>query len=249
MLYGTRPNGSACGFCHLPDGQGRPENSTLAGLPVDYIVQQVRAFRDSTRLSANPLSKTKTNSMHGVAAAMSDSDVLAAARYFSTLTLTRPNHVKEVSHAPKTRMAGGFYVYDGEGTEPIDGRLIEAPAEFERHELRDSHRGVHHLRAARQHRARAAHRKPRTQWCGDGVRHLPRPTPPAKTTCRPSPGRSPSSMLRQLLGFRAGTRRDSLSIVMAPVVEKLTVQDMVALSAYVGSLPRSAPAARKRSRR
>lgn len=53
VQYGSRPNARACGYCHLPDGQGRPGNSTLAGLPVDYIVTQVRAFRDSTRLSAD----------------------------------------------------------------------------------------------------------------------------------------------------------------------------------------------------
>lgn len=249
VLYGTRPNGLACGFCHLPDGQGRPENSTLAGLPVDYIVRQVRAFRDSTRLSANPLSKTKTNSMHGVAAAVSDSDVLEAARYFSTLTLRRPNHVNEVSHAPKTRMAGGFYVYDGEGTEPIDGRLIEAPAEFERHELRDptvEYTTYVPLGSIARGR-RIANRGPNGAATMCVTCHGPRLL--GKDNVPPIAGRSPSSMLRQLLGFRAGTRRDSLSIVMAPVVEKLTVQDMVALSAYVGSLPRSAPAARKRSRR
>jgi len=26
---------AACGFCHLPDGLGRPENAALAGLPAD----------------------------------------------------------------------------------------------------------------------------------------------------------------------------------------------------------------------
>ena len=135
VLYGTRPNGRACGYCHLPDGQGRPENSTLAGLPVDYIVRQVHAFRDSSRYSASPAGKF--NSMHVVAAGVPDSDVVIAARYFSALTLHRPYHVKEVTLAPTTRMDNGFYVYDGDGTEPINGRLIEAPAEFERHELRD----------------------------------------------------------------------------------------------------------------
>lgn len=27
------PNARACGSCHLPDGQGRPKNGALAGLP------------------------------------------------------------------------------------------------------------------------------------------------------------------------------------------------------------------------
>jgi cytochrome c553 len=32
----------ACGYCHLPNGLGRPENSGIAGLPVEYIVHQRR---------------------------------------------------------------------------------------------------------------------------------------------------------------------------------------------------------------
>ena len=33
----------ACAYCHLPNGQGRPENPPLAGLPVAYIAEQVRS--------------------------------------------------------------------------------------------------------------------------------------------------------------------------------------------------------------
>ena len=33
----------ACAYCHLPNGQGRPENAALAGLPVAYIAEQVRS--------------------------------------------------------------------------------------------------------------------------------------------------------------------------------------------------------------
>jgi hypothetical protein len=39
----------ACGFCHLPNGLGRPENSSLAGLPASYIVQQVADFKSGAR--------------------------------------------------------------------------------------------------------------------------------------------------------------------------------------------------------
>src|SRR6476659_10239598 len=31
----------ACGFCHLPNGRGRPENAAPAGLSVSYITQQM----------------------------------------------------------------------------------------------------------------------------------------------------------------------------------------------------------------
>ena len=43
-----------CGYCHLPDGRGRPENASLQGLPADYIVDQVKAFASGARGAASP---------------------------------------------------------------------------------------------------------------------------------------------------------------------------------------------------
>src|ERR1700736_1274519 len=45
VARGRAPNVYACGYCHTPSGQGRPENAALAGLPVSYIVQQVADFK------------------------------------------------------------------------------------------------------------------------------------------------------------------------------------------------------------
>src|SRR5262249_11686236 len=42
-----------CGYCHLPNGQGRPENAGLAGLPAAYIEQQVADFRNGARKSSD----------------------------------------------------------------------------------------------------------------------------------------------------------------------------------------------------
>ena len=56
-----------------------------------------------------------------------------------------------------------------------------------------------------------------------------------KDAVPPIAGRAPSNILRQLINFRTGARHDSASVTMAPVVAKLTVNDMVALAAYVGS--------------
>src|SRR5690242_11855724 len=49
VAYGRKPAVFACGFCHLPNGLGRPENSSLAGLSADYIVQQVLDFKSGAR--------------------------------------------------------------------------------------------------------------------------------------------------------------------------------------------------------
>src|SRR5687768_5078260 len=38
---GRNPGIFPCSYCHLPNGQGRPENASLAGLPAEYIIQQM----------------------------------------------------------------------------------------------------------------------------------------------------------------------------------------------------------------
>jgi cytochrome c553 len=52
----------------------------------------------------------------------------------------------------------------------------------------------------------------------------------------PIAGRSPTYLLRQLIGFRNGLRTNEAAKPMAAEVEKLELKDMVALAAYVGSL-------------
>src|SRR5437870_673278 len=36
----------ACGYCHYPNGLGRPENASIAGLPIAYFIQQVNDFKN-----------------------------------------------------------------------------------------------------------------------------------------------------------------------------------------------------------
>ena len=38
----------ACGLCHYPNGQGKMENGHVAGLPAEYILQQLEAFENAT---------------------------------------------------------------------------------------------------------------------------------------------------------------------------------------------------------
>ena len=44
----------ACGYCHLPNGQGKPENAGLAGQPFQYIVQQMEDYRNGLRKTGEP---------------------------------------------------------------------------------------------------------------------------------------------------------------------------------------------------
>ncbi len=222
---GSNPQWRACGFCHLPNGAGRPENATLAGLPATYIQAQVAALRDRSRLTANPSSPI--NSMHQIADAAPDSDVAQAARYFSGLRLTRRNRVVEVDEAPKTHVEGILYILDGAGTEPIAGRLIEVPEEAERHEMHDPTL-VYVTYVPRGSLAQGNRLATQCRACHG-------PTLGGVGIVPPIAGHSPSYLLRQLLNLKSGARHDAGSLPMAAVVRNLSVDDMVALAAYVGS--------------
>ena len=234
VAQGRKPAAFACAFCHLYSGAGRPENATLAGLPADYIVQQVRAFRDSTRLTANPASRT--NSMHGVARAVTDADVAEAAAYFSRLVLARRNRIVETAQVPKNRVAGLLYVREGVGVEAIAGRLIEMPDDFERHELHDP--TVRYTTYVPPGSLALGRRLARAGAAGVTTAcitcHGPALTGMASVP--PIAGRSPQYLLRQLISLRTGARADSGSAPMQAVVRAMSLREMTAVAAYAGSL-------------
>jgi cytochrome c553 len=49
-------------------------------------------------------------------------------------------------------------------------------------------------------------------------------------------GRSPSYLVRQIYDFQQHTRQGDAGAMMAPIVEKLSHGDMIALAAYISSL-------------
>jgi cytochrome c553 len=69
----------ACMACHGPDGAGNAPAAwpSLKGQQPDYIVSQLKKFRDGTR--ANDTGKT----MRNVAARMSDTEMMAVAAYIA----------------------------------------------------------------------------------------------------------------------------------------------------------------------
>jgi cytochrome c553 len=142
---------------------------------------------------------------------------------------------------PKTRVEGIVYALDGPGTEPIAGRLIEFPDEFERHELRDpTVRYTTYVPPGSGARgARIAREGPAGVATACATCHGPQLL--GVGLIPPIAGRSPSYILRQLMNIKAGARHNAGSAPMQAVVEKLSVDDMVALSAYVGALAPSAP--------
>ncbi|HEX5069751.1 MAG TPA: c-type cytochrome, partial [Vicinamibacterales bacterium] len=141
VMKGRAPAIRACGFCHLANGKGRPENSSLAGLPVAYFTQQIADFKNDARRSADTR-KTNTGLMTNIAKAMTDDEVKAAAEYFAAIPATPWIRVVETAAVPKTRIAGGMFIpLIGPDTEPIGTRIIEVPEHPDRTELRDPRAG------------------------------------------------------------------------------------------------------------
>lgn len=224
----------ACGFCHLVNGQGRPENASLAGLPAAYIIQQMADFKNGDRKSSEPR-MGPPNAMIQDAKAATDEDIRTAAEYFSSFPYKKWVRVVETQEVPKTRIAGSMHVPTNDGAEPLGRRIIEIPEDVGRTELRDASSGfVAYVPIGSISRGMTLVRtggNGRTIACGTchgaDLKGLG-PVPPLA-------GRSPSYTVRQLFDLQQGARKGQWSALMKAAVEKLTVDDMINISAYLAS--------------
>jgi cytochrome c553 len=232
---GNKPGQFACGFCHLPNGLGRPENSSLAGLPADYIAQQVADFKSGARKSSEPAS-LPINFMVAVAKLVSEEDVKIAAQYFASLKPAPWIRVVETETVPKTKVGGWMLIADGSGgTEAIGQRIIEMPENLERTELRDSASGFIAyvpVGSIRKGEALITNGAGKTAPCaichGAELKGLG-PVPALA-------GRSPSYIVRQLYDIQHGVRSGQWTELMKSVVAGLSEEDLVAIAAYTASL-------------
>ena len=127
----------ACGYCHLPNGQGKPENASLAGQPYEYIVQQMADWRNGLRKTGEPRMGPPAF-MERIGLAATDEQARVAAEYFSSIDFKPWIRVVETDMVPETRFAGWIHkVIEGGGTEPIGTRVVETPEDLHRTELRD----------------------------------------------------------------------------------------------------------------
>jgi cytochrome c553 len=228
-----RPGAMACGFCHLPDGRGRPENAPLAGLPADYIVAQVQALASGARVALGG----PGGLMAKAAKQLTPQELKAAAAYFAKVKYVSMVKVVEVATIPK--VDADHFIYHraaGGGLERLGLRIIEIPDDMARFELRDGHLGFTAYvppGAIRRGRALAARGvEDGNDTCsschGVGLRGMDMAPPLA--------GRSPTYLFRQLYGFQSGDRHDAGSADMKRVTAKLTTAEMIDLAAYAGSL-------------
>jgi cytochrome c553 len=235
VAHGRKPDVYACGHCHLPNGQGRPENASVTGLSAAYIVQQMADFKNGLRKSSDPQMLSVTN-MVKLAKSISDEDIKASAEYFSSFKLKPWIRVLEVEQVPKTKPEGGMMVViDGGGTEPIGNRVIEVSESLERTELRDPTSGF----IAYVPKGSVAKGRDLVTTGGNGktmacaMCHGP---DLKGTGSIPSiAGRSPSQMTRQIIDFQTGARNGSMAPMMKGVVSKLTIEDIVAITGYLAS--------------
>jgi cytochrome c553 len=236
VAHGRPPEVIACGYCHLPNGQGRPENSSVAGLPAGYIIQQLADFRTGKRRSSEPR-HFPTATMVARETKASDEDVAAAAQYFSGLKPKRWIRVVETGTVRVTQVQGWmFVVADPPGLEPIGQRIIEMAEVLERTELRDDASGF--VAYVPRGSLRKGEKLVRKGGSGRTVQCTLCHGPDLKGLgLVPSiAGRSPSYVVRQLYDIQHGARAGAGTGLMAPVVASLTVADMLAIAAYTASL-------------
>ena len=237
VAHGRPPEVYACGYCHLPNGQGRPENSSLAGLPAAYIVQQLADFKSGARKSSDPDLKPISN-MITVATKATDAEIQIAAAYFAALKPKPWIRVVEAKFVPKTHVAGWMLVVSTpHEVESIGDRIIEAPENLERTELRDDSSGfIAYVPPGSLKRGHAlvttGGANARTIICstchGPNLKGL-KDAPSIA-------GRSPSYIVRQLYDMQSAARAGANSQPMKPVVANLSLFDMIDIAAYISSL-------------
>jgi cytochrome c553 len=236
VAHGRQPDVRACGSCHRTEGTGGPENASLAGLPASYIVQQMADYKSGARKFSGP-QRSPVLLMTAIAKAATDAEVQAAAAYFSSLKPRPVIKVVETDTVPATQIARVFYmIARNGGTEPMGERIVEVPVDVEQFE----------------------HRDPRSQFVayapngsiakGEALAKTGRSgtTTPCATCHGPDlkgedsipgiAGRSPSYIVRQMYDFQQHSREGRAGAVMAPIVEKLSHDDMISLAAYISSL-------------
>ena len=217
----------ACGACHLMSGLGHPESSDLTGLSAPYIVQQMIDFKSGAR--KDPTGKR----MNGIAMETTELEAREAAEYFAALPRRTFNKVIEQAMVPKTYLGNGRmrFLEPAGGMEPIGSRIITVPEDVTLVRLRHPTSGfVSYVPPGSLARGKKIVES--GTGCGTchgqdlkGIAAVPRLA-----------GMHPIYTVRQLQWFKAGTRNGTDAPIMKPWAATMTMDYMVAVSAYLGTL-------------
>jgi cytochrome c553 len=184
--------------------------------------------------------------MVDTAKAATDADIRTAAEYFSALKLKPWIKVVESKTAPRTEILGGMLVpLADHSMEPLGDRIIEVPVDAHLTEgLRDDQSPfVAYVPVGSIAKGEALVTTGGARLVGGKI--VAGKTA-ACSTCHgtdlsgyadmpPIAGRSPSYIVRQLVDMQKGNRNGAGVKLMKPVVANLSLQDMIAIAAYVSS--------------
>jgi cytochrome c553 len=226
------PPGAVCGTCHLMSGQGHPESADIAGLPAEYIVRQMNYFKSGARRD--------NERMGPIAKNVSDKDVRQAADYFAAIKPITWVKVIETPTPPKTYVSSAArhrLLDPNGGTEPIGHRIIEMPEDPFRTASRDPHSAflayVPPGSIAKGEALVKTGGSGKAIQCaichGDelkGLGEVPRIA-----------GLQPVYIARQLICFQNGSSAGTNAALMKKAVSNLSEDDIISISAYLGSLP------------
>jgi len=236
VAHGKRPDVYACSFCHYPNGKGRSENTSIAGLPIPYFIQTMADFKNGVRKTADSR-RLNADVMNKFASGMTQEEIRAAAEYFGAMKATPWIKVVETDSVPKFRNLGHMFVaLPGNEKEPIGKRIIEVPENTELTTiLRDDHSGfIAYAPVGSIKKGEALVKKGggKTTPCADchgadlqGLGPVPGIA-----------GRSPSYLVRQIYDMQQGYRTGIWTALMKPVVAHLDQDDMISIAAYTASL-------------
>jgi cytochrome c553 len=228
VAHGNGTTVRACIGCHLSSGHGHPENSRLPGSTSGYLARQLADFRSGARGGVTAKIMIK------IAKGMTEEEIRVASDYFAGLPVRRWTRVVEADTVPKTYYRGNRRLPLAEGgSEPIGNRIIEIPEEPARNALRDPHSGnvayVPVGSLARGEALVATGGAGKTIACA--ICHGP--TLRGIGDVPAIAGQSPITIGRQLYDLQSGDRKGPMAPLMKAVVDKLSADDILAISAYV----------------
>jgi cytochrome c553 len=231
VAQGQKPAVRACAQCHLPSGDGHPESASLAGLPVPYLLRQMTEFKNVRRKGVRAVT------MIAIAQAISDGDALAASEYFSSLQPGVWTRVIETDTVAKSYVGAGgmrFAAPEG-GAEPIGNRIIVLPQDEARAKSRDPRSGfIDYVPTGSIAKGEAL------VSSGGGGKTIPCNICHGQTLrgigeLPAIAGRPPTYVVRQLNDMKTGARSGMSMALMKAVVDQLTIEDMIAIAAYLGA--------------
>jgi cytochrome c553 len=228
VAHGEGTTVRACGSCHLPTGTGHDESAYIAALPASYFARQMIDYKSGTRKGSG--------SMTAIAKAISEEDVHAAADYFASLKPRPWIRVVETDTVPKTYVGQGNkrLRLPGGATEPIGNRIIEIPEDEEVVLNRDPRSGfIAFVPKGSIAKGQAIVTTGADKTVPCAICHGP--TLKGLGDVPPIAGRQANYVVRQLFSIQDGSRGGVSSALMQQVVERLTLDDMLAIAAYTAS--------------